>query len=125
MSDTTKKYSVLYWIFFTTSLLLNFCPLAVYTLKAIFECDLIHEKVTLIMTVFIVLILTCVSIVNKIAIRSRLWIVLIGIYLCLDYIFTPLVIIAVCQTVDELIVTPLKGNFKNKLIINKQIDGRM
>lgn len=77
------------------------------------------------MTVLIVVILTIVSIVNKVAIKSRLWIVLIGIYVCLNYIMTPLIIIAVCQVIDELIVSPLKSSFKTKLTINKQIDGRM
>ena len=125
MSETTKHYRLWYWVFFIFSVLLNVCPLAVYSIKAIVESDLIYEKVTLVLTVFIVLIMTCISLVNKVAMRSRLWVILIGIYFCLDYILTPLIIIAVCQIVDELVVNPLKHNFREKLVINKQIDRRL
>ena len=121
----TKKYRRNYWILLILSILLNVCPLAVYTIKAVFESSVVYQKVALVSTVFIVLIMTAVSIVNKVALKSRLWIILIGLYICLDYIMTPLIIIAVCQVADELIVSPLKKSAKNKLIINKQIDARL
>ena len=121
----TKKYRRNYWILLILSILLNVCPLAVYTLKAVFESQVVYQKVALTSTVFIVLIMTIVSLVNKVTLKSRLWIILIGLYICLDYIMTPLIIIAVCQVVDELIVTPLKKSSKNKLIIHKQIDARL
>ena len=124
MSEITKHYRVCHRIFLILSLLLNICPLAVYVIKAIVEADLIHEKVTLTATVFAVLILTCVSLVNKVALRSRLWILLCGIYICLDNILGPLIVIAVCQVLDELLVSPLKKSAKTKLVINKQIDRR-
>lgn len=76
------------------------------------------------MTVFIVLIMTVVTLVQKVALRSRLWVILIGMYICLDNILTPLIIIACCQIVDELIVNPLAKAYKNRYIINKQIDRR-
>lgn len=121
----TSKYRLYTWIFTIISLLLNICPLAVYTIKAMFESDLVYEKVALTMTVFIVLILTIVCFVNKIVLRSRLWIILIGVYFCLGEILTPLIIIAICQVLDELIVHPLKKHYKNKYVINKEIDKRL
>lgn len=123
MSRTSKMRRA-YWIFVILSLLLNICPLGVYTIKALFEANLTHEKIALSMIVFIVLIMTIISIANKIVLRSRLWIILIGVYICLDHIMTPLIIIAVCQILDELLITPLKKSFKNKLNINKEIDKR-
>ena len=81
MSETTKHYRLWYWVFFIFSILLNVSPLAGYAIKAMIESDLIYEKVTLVTTVFIVLIMTCVSLVNKVAMRSRLWVILIGLYL--------------------------------------------
>lgn len=125
MSDRTIKFKRLYWIFLAFSLLLNVGPLAGYSITALINADLVHEKVALTMTVFIVLILTIVSAVNRITMKSRLWIVLIGIYMCIDYILTPLIIIAVCQILDELVVSPLKKNYKNKLTINKEMDMRL
>ena len=121
----TKTYRFKYWMLFALSLLLNICPLAVYTIQALLQGQLVYQKVALTMTVFIVLIMTVISIVNKITLRSRLWIILIGLYLCLGEILTPLIIIAVCQIADEIIVHPLKGHYKNKLTISKEIDKRL
>lgn len=121
----TKTYRTRYIVFLILSVLLNIAPLAIYTIKAVFESTVVYQKVALVSTVFIVLIMTAISLVNKITLKSRLWIVLIGLYICLDHIMTPLILIAVCQTLDELIVSPLKRSAKTKLIINKQIDARM
>lgn len=121
----TKKYRKLKLLFVVLSLLLNICPLAVYTIKAMVESDLVREKVALSMTIMIVLILTLISFVNKVALRSRLWILLIGVYLCLKEVLTPLILIACCQILDELIVSPLKHCYSNKLKISKEIDKRV
>ena len=69
--------------------------------------------------------MTVISIANKIVLKSRIWILMLGIYICLDTVLTPLIIIAVCQIVDELLITPLKKNFKSKKIINKEMDKRL
>lgn len=121
----TKTYRFKYWMLFAFSLLLNICPLAVYTIQALLQGQLVYQKVALTMTVFVVLIMTVISIINKITLKSRLWIILIGLYLCLGEILTPLIIIAVCQIADEVIVHPLKGHYKNKLTISKEIDKRL
>lgn len=121
----TKKYRLLYWILAISSLLLNICPLAVYSIKAAVESNLVYEKIALTLTVFIVLILTAVAFINKIALRSRLWLILIGVYICLGEILTPLIIIAVCQVLDELIVSPLKKYYNTKLTIHKELDKRL
>lgn len=121
----TKKYRTGYWILFAISILLNTCPLAVYTFKAFMMSDLVVEKITLTLTLMLVLILSLVAWINKITIRSRLWIVLIGLYFALDYILTPLIIIACCQVVDELIVSPIKHSLQTKLTIHKELDKRL
>lgn len=121
----TKNYRIKYWIFLIASILLNVTPLVVYTIMALCQGQLIYQKVALTMTVFVVLIMTVISMVNKITLRSRLWLLLIGVYLCIGEILTPLIIIAVCQTVDEIVVHPLKMTYKNKLTISKEIDKRI
>ena len=124
-SPITKKYTILYWLFWTVSILLNVTPLGVYTIRAAVESNLVHEKITLTMTVLVVVILTIISFINKIVLRSRLWIIMLGVYFCIGEILTPLIIVAVCQIVDELIICPLKKYFKNKKTINKEIDKRL
>lgn len=122
---TTKHYRILYWSFFVLTILLQLGPLVTYGTIAYVKSDLVSEKIALTTTIFIVAILTVVAFINKLAMRSRIWILLLGLYFALDYILTPLIIIAVCQIVDELIVTPLKKHFKTKLTINKEIDKRL
>ena len=120
----TKRYHRLSILFSTLSLLLNIAPLATYAIIAMVESDLVTEKIALCMTVLIVGILTAVSLVNKVAMRSRIWIIFLGLYGALDYIMVPLVIVACCQVLDELLVQPLSKRFKQKYSINKELDKR-
>lgn len=120
----TQSLKTKYRIFSILSLLLNVGPLAVYVIKALICSTFTHQKIALSMTVLIVLILTIISLVNKVVMKSRLWIILIGLYICLEYILTPLIIIGVCQVVDELIVSPLKVHYRDRYKINKEIDLR-
>ena len=120
----TTKYRLAYWSLFISSILLQLGPLITYGVIGYVQSDLVTEKIGLSLTVFVVAILTVVAFVNKVAMRSRLWIMLLGLYFSLDYILTPLLIIAICQIVDELVVAPLKKHFKTKLTISKEIDKR-
>lgn len=120
----TKKTKLAATLFTIASVLLNIGPLAAYIVIALVNCTLTYQKVALTMTVFVVLIMTAVSLINKVAMKSRLWVILLGIYLCLEFILTPLLIIAICQVVDELIVAPLAQHYRNRYKINKEIDLR-
>ena len=121
----TKKLKRKYIIATILSFLLNVCPLLVFTIIAFISGTAIIHKVTLSMTLLIVLIFTAVTFINKTVFRSKLWILLIGLWLCLDNILTPLIVFAACQVIDELIVTPLKNYYKNRYKINKEIDTRL
>lgn len=121
MTSKLKNLSILLSI---VSVLLNIGPLLGYVIASVLQADLVTEKIALSMTVLIVIILTLVSFVNKIALRSRLWIILIGMYICLDSIMTPLIIIACCQVIDELIIHPLAEHFSTRYKINREIDLR-
>ena len=120
----TKKYRAIFWSLVVLSILLQVGPLVTYGIIGYVESDLVTEKVALSMTVVIVGVLTVVAFINKVALRSRLWIILIGLYFALDYILVPLLIVACCQIADELIVTPLKKHYKTKLTISKEMDKR-
>lgn len=94
--NTTRKYRRLSFLFGTISVLLNIAPFTIYAFIALVDSALIYQKIALSMTVLVVAILSLVALVNKVAMKSRLWIVLVGIYVCLGEIITPLIIIAVC-----------------------------
>lgn len=121
----TKKLKAKYVTAALISLLLNIGPLLVFTIIAFISGTAIVHKVTLSMTLLVVLIFSIITLVNKTVFRSKLWILLIGLWLCLDNILTPLIVFAVCQVVDELIVTPIKKYYKDRYKINKEIDRRL
>ena len=120
----TKRYKIFWVILSILSILLNVGPVVVYIIMALAGGALIVEKVTLCMTVFIVLILSIVAWVNKTTMRSRLWVVIIGLYFILDYFVAPLMIVGCCQIVDEWFVCPLKAHCRDVYTINKQMDKR-
>lgn len=120
----TKKYHIAAIILLVVSILLNVAPLATYVVLGLTSGAVIVEKVALTSTIFIVLIMSCIAWMNKTVMRSRIWLIMLGLFFCLDSIATPLIIIAVTQVVDELIVCPLRAHYKNRYTINKEIDKR-
>lgn len=123
-SKRTKKNQVGYYITSALSILLWLAPIAIYLFTAIMTSTFVYQKVALSMSILCVIIMTIVALTNKIALRSRFWVLLIGLYACLQNIMTPIIVFAVCQVIDELIVDPLKHRFKEKYHINKEIDLR-
>lgn len=106
------------------SFLMTFGPAIVYTFIAIFNDSLASEKIGLALSVVIAVMLTLISIVNKHLYKSRLWIILIGLYLCIKNFVPCLVIFAITQMLDELIFAPIHERAKNRYIINKELDLR-
>lgn len=121
----TKRYRIIAFLLLITTILLNVGPLAVYSIIGLIEANLVVEKVALSCTIFVVLILSAVAWVNKTTMRSRVWVIILGLYFCLDYFIVPLLIIAITQVLDEWIVSPARKHYKNKYIINKEFDKRM
>ena len=121
----TKKYRSTYLALVIVSVILNLFPVAFYVAKAFIESSATYQKVALSSTIFISLILTCVSLLTKVNIRSVIWILFIGLYVCLDSIINMIMFIAIFQVTDELVITPLKKMVKNKWIINKELDKRL
>lgn len=120
----TKKLRIKTRVLQALSILLNVGPLLYFTIASLIQSEGIGTKLTLGCTVVVVLILSLVAWTNKLAMRSRLWILLIGFWVCLEYFMPALIAIAACQVLDELIICPLKQHYKQRLTINKEIDKR-
>ena len=119
----TKKYKTKHRLLSLLSLILTLCPILVFTVLAFINGE-IHQKLTLGCTLIIAIILVALNVIMKYHIRSTLWIVVLGIYTCMDNIMPLLLTIAICTIVDEFIVHPLSKKYKNLYIINKEIDKR-
>jgi hypothetical protein len=95
-----------------------------YCVVAFVEGTVLVEKVALSMTLLVVAILSVIAWANKLVLRSRLWILLAGLFFVLEAFAMPIIIIGVCQVVDELLVSPIKHRVKVRYTVNKEIDRR-
>ena len=125
MSQRTKKFKILYIIFSIISFLLTLGPVSFYIVKGYIDADLTKEKVALTGIILCAIILTAVNVLIKHHIRSTIWLLMLGIYYCVDNIMPLLLMIAIGTILDEFIVSPLKKSFKNKKTINSEIDKRI
>ena len=123
-SDITKKYTHLSLIFQALSILILAAPLLYYTILGFINGET-TEKLTLGITFVIAAILFAVNIIFKYHLRSTLWVIVLGIYICLDSIQALLIMVAVGTILDEFLLTPLHKSYKSKANINREIDKRL
>lgn len=123
MSETTEKYKKRYKFMRFMSIMSVVGPLIMYTGIG-FVNGTITQRLTLGMTLAICLIFTILNVVLKFHIRSTIWIILLGIHACVNNITALLVMIALATMSDEFIFAPYAKRYKNKYIINDEIDKR-
>ena len=119
----TKKYKIKLNICRLLSFTLTVLPVIIYTIMGFMD-GTIGEKVSLGICVILALIFVLINVMFKYHIRSTLWVLLIGIYVCIDNIIPLLIIMATTTIIDEFVLVPLINKYKNKYIINKEIDLR-
>lgn len=123
-SNITKKYETLAFIFGALSLLVLISPVLVYTIQAFIMGEVV-EKFVVGGLGIAALIAAGTSLFLKLNLKCPIWLILIGIYFALDNIMPLLLLVAAGVILDELVLTPLHKNFKNKATINLEIDKRM
>ena len=119
----TKKYKIKLNICRLLSFTITVLPVIIYVIKGFMDGS-IGEKVSLGICVILALMFMLINVMFKYHIRSTLWILLIGIYVCIDNIIPLLIIMAATTIIDEFVLVPLINKYKNKYIINKEIDLR-
>lgn len=121
----TKKYKKRAKILNILSFIVLFVPLIVYVVMAFASGDItVSKKVVLGFSLIFALVLTVINALTKFRIRSTIWIVLLGIYYCLNNILPLLLMIAVGTITDEFILSPLQKKYKRLYEINNEIDKR-
>ena len=119
----TKKYKIKLNICRLLSFTITVLPVIIYTIIGFMD-GTIGEKVSLGICVILALMFMLINVMFKYHIRSTLWVLLIGIYVCIDNIIPLLIIMATTTIIDEFVLVPLINKYKNKYIINKEIDLR-
>lgn len=126
MSDQTKKAKFKYKVCRLISTILTVVPLLVYVIIGLLNGD-IHkgQKVFLGFTVVTAVILVITNVLFKYTLRSPLFILLLGLYYALNNVLTLIVLVCLGVVLDEFIFAPLAKKYKQKYIINKEIDERI
>lgn len=123
--ERTKQLRIGYWLCALFSFLLTWGPIILYTVLAYqSKTATTADKFVLTSLLTIGTILSLVCLVNKYTLRCKHWLILIGLWLCLDKFLGTILVIAITQIVDELLVCPMKKYYGHKLSINKEIDKR-
>ena len=123
MSAITKKYKRLSFIFGLLSILCTVVPVTYFTVLGFINGE-IRNKVTLGCTLMLCLVLVVINIIKKENLRSPVYIMILGIYMCLDNLLSLFLIMAITTMLDEMVFTPLHTIYKNRAIINREIDKR-
>lgn len=126
MANTTptKKYKFLASLFGILGWLVLTVPMIVYIVMA-FVAGAVVSKVVLGLTGVAAIIMLAFSTMQKLRLRSPLWILTIGISLCLTEIYPLLIFMGVGTILDELVFSPLNKHYRNLYTINHEIDKRM
>ncbi len=115
--------------FFSISVLLNVVPELVGCIYAFTNTGTQDRIAPLIVAIVAALILTVITWLAKIKIRSAGWVVFLGMY----YVFCNipkalafiLLAIALCTIVDDIVITPLYKHFRFNWKTNGQMDKRI
>lgn len=121
MRKRTKNLKRLKIIFWIASILATLIPFVFYLIKAFIEGDP-GQKFTLGSTILVATVLLLINVIFKLKLRSALWVLVLGIYICLKDIAPMLLTVAICTIADELILSPLARHFSRLHQINVEID---
>ena len=119
----TKKYKNKLNFVRLLSFTLTVLPVILYAILGFYNGS-IGEKVSLGICTLLAIMFVIINVMFKYHIRSTLWIMLIGIYICIDNIIPLLITMAASTIIDEFVLVPLIKKYKDKYIINKEIDLR-
>ena len=122
-SEITKKAQNKARLYRILSIVITVLPLLIYTIIGFVNGE-VAQKLALGCSIVISGMLVVVNVIFKKHIRSTIWIMLLGIYMCLNKITTLLLILAITTILDEFVLTPLANKYSNEFKINKEIDKR-
>lgn len=120
----TTKYKILKNLFLALSIFCLSFPMTFYGIQAFIYGSKV-EKFTLGAFCAVAIGMVVINFIMKIHLKSMVWLLLLGIYICLNNITTLLIMVAVCTIIEELVIHPLYKFFKSKYVINKEIDKRI
>lgn len=125
-SKYTRDARFKLWLFRILDWICLGLPIIIYVIVALTGDGLVAQKVAVVATTMVAIILTVVNIIAQKRLRCPIWIILIGLFIAIKQYLLPLIIIlAITSILDDLVFTPLISYYRTKLIANKAMDERM
>lgn len=128
-SERTKQCKRLSILFLVLHILCLFGPL-LYFIPYAYIVGEVGRKLALSLFLIVALCLSVVAIISDAKTRggfakSIMWILVIGISICLQEVKVFVYIMAIVSIIDELVIVRLRAKYKNAYASNKEIDRRM
>lgn len=126
MSKQTKKYYSLSVVFWIISSLLLITPMVTFGVIGIMAYQAAAAYKFLIACAVGAGVLTIADLIRHAKISSAIWLLLLGIVAVANIgtVLTAVSITTGCVILDEFVIMPLYRMFRNKFVINKEIDKR-
>jgi len=125
-SKYTKEARFKLWFFRILDWICLGLPIIIYVIIALAGDGLVAQKVAVVATTMVAIILTVFNIISQKKLRCPIWIILIGLFIAIKRYLLPLIIIlAITSVLDDLVFTPLISYYRTKLIANKAMDERL
>ena len=124
MNKRTKTFKRLAILFTALSIAAMFGPMLYFCGLAFLSGAATVAKVALVSSISITLIMTAVSVMTKWAARSRIWVVILALFFCLENFLPIIITFAITQVLDELIFEPIAKYCRGKYSTNREIDKR-
>ena len=113
------------WVCRLLSVLITLLPVVYYVIKGFADESIgTKQKACLGCMVCLAITLYLINVLMKYSIRSTIWILLLGVYVCLEDILPLILMLAIGTIIDEFILTPLKKHYASVYKINREIDRR-
>ena len=123
MSSRTRRSKRGLWICRILSVLLTLSPVVYYVIKGFTDESIgTKQKACLGCMVCLAITLYLINVLMKYSIRSTIWVLLLGVYVCLEDILPLILMLAISTIIDEFILTPLKKHYASVYKINKEIE---
>lgn len=125
-SAYTKKCHRILWFFRILDIICLFLPLIIYVIMALASGGVAAVgKVAVVGSVMVAGILTAINVIAQKRLRCPVWIVLLGLYIAMEEVLLPLVVIlAITSILDDLVFTPLIQKWYTRLQSSIVVDER-
>ena len=122
MSNRTRNAKRGLWICRILSVLVTLLPVIYYVIKGLSDGSVGSRQKGCMVCLAIMLYI--INVLMKYSIRSTVWILLLGVYVCLEDILPLILMLAIGTIIDEFVLSPLKKHYASVYCVNKEIDRR-